>query len=93
MCYSQLHPSKDLLLDEAFPIIVDTWNNRKPVMHISEQRQNSRLGAHSDYISTLPDKFLDLILETGKSIDLEVEAKMKEQAIFKLYELYPSIFM
>jgi hypothetical protein len=32
------------------------------------------------------------IRDYGINIDLEIEAKMKEQAIFKLYEKYAGLF-
>jgi UV DNA damage repair endonuclease len=76
-------------------------------MHISEQavdwtkvnvssgwvnKEQPRIGAHSEYISEIPIWFLDLLLEHDASVDLEVEAKAKEAAILRLYELYPQIF-
>ena len=56
-------------------------------MHISEQKENARIGAHSDYIETIPD----LLFKLDTDIDIEVEAKQKELAIFKLYDKYPQL--
>jgi len=90
-CYRQLHPDYDPgTIDSQLSYVVETWRDVTPLMHISEQRPNSRVGAHSDMIETIPSYLFDLI-EDGVSIDLEVEAKLKEQAIFKLYEKYPQL--
>jgi UV DNA damage repair endonuclease len=71
------------------PRVLKTWERRqiKPLFHISEQRIGSSIGTHSDLIDTIPQYLLDL--ETP--IDLEVEAKLKEQAIQRLYQRYPSL--
>lgn len=87
-CYSSIYPrdKKDIL--DILPLVVATWKNRVPVMHISEQGEG-RLGHHSDYIEKIPDElFRYLELNPTLHIDLEVEAKMKEQAILRLYEKY-----
>ena len=81
-CYNILHPQDNLRpAEEYIPAILDTWHRRgiKPKFHVSEQRENSQIGAHSDYITKLPDYLMKL-----KNIDIMIEAKMKEQAIFKL---------
>lgn len=47
-------------------------------MHLSEQAPNLRLGAHSDYIESIPKWMLEI------GIDLMLESKMKEITIFRL---------
>ena len=42
--------------------------------------------AHSDYITFFPNDLLEILI-TNK-IDLDIEAKMKEQAVFRLYKIY-----
>jgi UV DNA damage endonuclease len=89
-CYKILHPDEkeedlDVLLDE----VVDTWKGNKPIFHISEQRKDGRIGAHSDFIETIPDYLLEIPKKYNIDFTLDVEAKMKEQAILKLYEKYP----
>jgi UV DNA damage endonuclease len=107
-CYTHLHPKEAPIdIAELFPRILKTWGARRAIMHISEQAvdwekvQNSgtwiskeqpRIGAHSDYIREIPTWFLDLLVKHEARVDLEVEAKAKEKAIIKLYELYPQIF-
>ncbi len=84
-CYIKLHPKEIVNLD--IPGIISTWNGITPIMHVSNQGQG-RIGNHSDYIDIIPDYILDIPEKYGINIDLEVEAKMKEQAIFKLREKY-----
>lgn len=91
-CYSLLHPEivqkniKDLL-----PLIVDTWKDVPPLMHISEQGAG-KIGHHSDFVENLPPELLQYLKENQNiHIDLEVEAKMKEQAIFRLREKYQEL--
>jgi UV DNA damage endonuclease len=84
-CYNILNPEEQITESELinlFPRIIATWKGEIPIMHISEQGEG-RIGHHSDYIEKIPNYFFRL-----GNIDLEVEAKAKEQAIFKLYEKY-----
>lgn len=81
-CYNMLHPSEDILpLKKVIKKVFKTWHKRglKPYCHISEQGKG-KTGHHSDYISKIPDCFLN----AGREFTLDVEAKMKENAIFKL---------
>ena len=73
--------------------IVDTWKkrDRTPVMHISEQAPDKRIGAHSDYIEKIPQYMLDLPEQFNCSLNIEVEAKMKEKAIKHLKDNYPHL--
>lgn len=57
-------------------------------MHLSEQDPTRQMGAHSQYVESIPSELLTTILKYDVDIDLEIEAKMKEQAIFKLYDKY-----
>jgi len=96
-CYNIIHGnnpnvlgdfiSEQELFHDLFPRIIATWKGITPIMHISEQG-NGRIGKHSDYIQEIPWYLLQAPEKYGIHIDLEVEAKMKEQAIFKLYEKY-----
>ena len=49
------------------------------------------VGHHSDLTETIPDYLLEIPQEKKRQADIDiiVEAKLKEQAIFKLYEKYP----
>ena len=89
-CFRTAHPEADLK-DGGFYIerILETWKRRgiKPKFHVSEQGAG-RLGHHSDFIETIPPYLLEIPEKHGTAIDIMIEAKMKEQAIFKLYDKY-----
>lgn len=90
-CYSLLHPKeKQAPIDELMPRIISTWKPKgiRPKFHISEQG-SGKTGHHSDYISKIPDIFWTTCKHTP--FDLMIEAKAKEQAIFKLYDMYPQL--
>lgn len=92
-CYCKLHPDEDFKpAGEYIPDILDSWVRRriKPKFHVSEQG-SGRVGHHSDYIEELPDYLMEIPKKFGVEIDIMIEAKMKEQAIFKLYEKYPQL--
>jgi UV DNA damage endonuclease len=86
-CYKDLHPNE---LIEDMDEIVETWDksNRRPVFHISEQAPSKRIGAHSDFIENIPSYMLELPEKYQRDLFIEVEAKMKEQAIMKLKNKY-----
>ena len=62
----------------------------KPKFHVSEQG-TGRCGHHSDYIEVMPKYLLEIPEKYNTNIDVMIEAKMKEQAIFKLYNKYPEL--
>ena len=80
---------------ELMPEIIETWtrtDRTNVLMHVSEQG-SGRIGHHSDFIEKIPDEIFTILDEFPNiNIDLEIEAKMKEQAILKLYKKYPSLF-
>jgi UV DNA damage endonuclease len=90
-CFNLINPDKKLDIDDLMERIVETWKRRgmTPLFHISEQREGARIGAHSDFIETIPEYILTVPERYGVDVDIEVEAKMKEEAILHLYELYP----
>lgn len=92
-CYNKLHP-EEKFKEAAYymPLILETWKRRgiKPKFHISEQG-SGRVGHHSDYIEVVPDYLMEIPKKFGVKIDIMIEAKMKEQAIFKLYKKYPKL--
>ena len=87
-CYRQLHPCEQFQAPEAYlPDVLQTWRKRgiKPKLHISEQALGKPIGSHSDIIETIPD----WLLYPPEPIDLMIEAKHKEKAIFYLWQKYP----
>jgi UV DNA damage endonuclease len=90
-CYKLLHPEEEFLpASEYINLILETWKKRgiKPKFHISEQG-SGKIGHHSDYVETIPEYLLKIPEKYNVEIDIMIEAKMKEQAIIKLYEKYP----
>lgn len=91
-CYNLMHPDQPMKKTEAeyMPMVLETWNRRhiKPIFHISEQRLGAKIGAHSDLIE---NPIPDYILAINQPLDLEVEAKLKEQAIARLYQTHPEL--
>ena len=90
-CYKLLHKDEKFE-DPAYyiPKILETWERRniKPKFHVSEQG-SGKIGHHSDFIEVIPDYLLEIPGKYNVEIDIMIEAKMKEQAIFKLYKKYP----
>ena len=92
-CYCQLHPEEKFESAGYYiPAILETWKRRgiKPKFHVSEQG-SGRVGHHSDFIEVIPDYLMEIPEKFGQDIDIMIEAKMKEQAIAKLYEKYPQL--
>ena len=90
-CYKLLHPEEKFNPpDEYMHAVLETWwrRNIKPKFHISEQG-SGKIGHHSDFIETIPEYLLEIPEKFGCNIDIMIEAKLKEQAIFKLYNKYP----
>jgi len=93
-CYTKLHPDEeeqervDVLLEE----VVETWGDREVLCHISEQREGSKVGAHSDYITKLPEYYLEVPEIYNRDFWIDIEAKAKEDAILKLYSTHSDIF-
>ena len=90
-CYNLLHPNEKFEPPEFYiPFILKTFEkkNIKPKFHVSEQG-SGKIGHHSDYIQEIPDYLLEIPTKYGVYIDIMIEAKMKELAIFKLYKKYP----
>ena len=61
--------------------------NIKPKFHISEQG-SGKIGHHSDFVEEIPNYLLEIPQKYKVNIDIMIEAKMKEQAILKLYQKY-----
>ena len=88
-CYNKLHPNESHETMEYYiPKILKTWGDIKPKFHISEQG-TGKVGHHSDFISDIPNELLEIPERYGINIDIMIEAKKKELAIFKLYDKYP----
>jgi len=86
-CYKQINPDiiEDVPIEKTLKRVFKSWSRRglKPYCHISQQGKG-KIGHHSDYISSIPEYFLNV----NKEFTLDVEAKMKEKAIFRLKDHY-----
>ena len=74
-------------IEEIMGDIIKTWKNINPKMHISSPKNNTKkeFRSHNDYIN-IDDfiNFIDLIKKYNTDIDVMIEAKMKDDALFRL---------
>lgn len=92
-CYKLYHPEEKFKpASEYMWDILTSWQRRsiKPKFHISEQG-SGQIGHHSDYVEVIPEYLLEIPKKYGIKIDIMIEAKAKEKAIFKLYQKYPML--
>lgn len=89
VCFDSHHHTFNeghLSLDEAFAAACETWRDVKPLQHLSNSKHVegnfSLRRQHSDYISNIPECQLSGL--RSDSIDVEIEAKMKNHAIDKI---------
>lgn len=75
--------------------VLEIWKKKEitPLFHLSESKPGVQITdsimtrrAHSDYVENFPKELLEVI--KTECIDLDIEAKCKEQAVFKLYSKY-----
>ena len=78
--------TQDQTMEEAFKLAVSTWKT-VPVMHMSSSRRtedlNAVVTAHADYI-------YERIETYNVEVDVEIEAKAKDLALFKYKKEYLS---
>lgn len=84
--YHQENPEQSDISD-LLPRIFETWGDRIPKFHLSDQAENKNVGAHHDYVENIPEQLLKLVGK--KTFDIMIEAKKKELAVFYLMEKYP----
>lgn len=86
--------SEEELINITFKVL-KVWQFRgiTPLFHLSESRKGVRLTdnitirrAHSDYVENLPYVFIKILEKT--KLNLDIEAKMKEQAVLRLQKKY-----
>ena len=67
--------------------ILNTWKNINPKMHISSSKNKTKkeFRSHSDYINYEDfNDLIKLIKPYNKDIDIMIEAKMKDDSLFRL---------
>jgi UV DNA damage endonuclease len=90
-CYRIQHAKEKFEPIEYYiPLVLETWLRKglRPKFHISEQAIGKRIGGHSDLISKLPNYYVEIPALYGVGIDIMIEAKLKEQALFPLMRLH-----
>ena len=76
-------------LEDLFPLIVKTWEGEffPPKIHISSPKNKEDIRSHADYVD-LNDiiPFLHLAKQYTSRLDVMIEAKQKDDALFQLIE-------
>lgn len=78
-------------LRNLWPRIVTTWAGEVPKIHISSPKSEKEYRSHADYINPadiIP--FLRMAREMNRDLDIMVEAKQKDKAMFRLVEALAS---
>lgn len=72
-------------LHSLWPQIAATWKTQPPKIHLSSPRNSKDFRSHADFVN--PDDFLPflhLAKEKNTDLDVMIEAKQKDQALFRL---------
>ncbi len=74
-------------LDEYLKDILGTWNNIRPKIHFSSPKSNNKkdFRSHHDYIDV--DSFItfiEILKKYNIDVDIMIEAKAKDEALFRL---------
>lgn len=72
-------------LENNIKEIIETWNGITPKMHISSSKNKKEYRSHHDYIN-IEDfiELIDILRKQNNDIDIMIEAKEKDCALFKL---------
>jgi UV DNA damage endonuclease len=86
--HHQLNHNRETL-EELWPQIAQTWSKERfpPKIHVSSPRSESDPKSHADHVH--PDDlvpFLRLAAGYGERLDIMIEAKRKDEALFRLME-------
>jgi len=76
--------------DKTLDRVLKTWQRAgvRPLMHYSEQSPGKRKGSHSDLVESLPADLLSIPRKFGVGVDVDLECKLKEQSVIRMYEKY-----
>jgi UV DNA damage endonuclease len=74
--------------NELIDRIIKTWSGYTPKFHLSEQKMGDRFGAHSDYVTEIPDWIFKLDVS---ELDIMIECKKKELSVLYLFDKYPQL--
>lgn len=76
-----------LSLEDTFPLIIESWHQKIPKVHFSSPKglAKNTIRSHSDYIDSEEFiKFIKKIAKYNSKVDIMLEAKKKDEALFKL---------
>ena len=79
--------NNNLDIDIYLKRIINTWKNINPKIHFSSPKNNTKkdFRTHHDYINPIEFiKFLDKIKNLNIDLDIMLECKAKDEALFKL---------
>ncbi len=74
-------------IEKILPEIISTWKNNKPKMHFSSPKSKLKkeFRSHHDFIDPLKFiEFLNIIKHLQTDVDVMLEAKAKDEALYKL---------
>lgn len=74
-------------IKDYLPRILDTWKKERlnPKMHFSSPKNKRNQKAHSDYINSADFiEFIEILKPYKKDIDIMLECKNKDEALFRL---------
>ena len=74
-------------IEDFFPIVLKSWQNKTPKIHFSSSKSNLKkeFRSHNDYIDS--NNFIDFLNKISiynTDIDIMIEAKQTDDAMFKL---------
>ena len=74
-------------IEDFFPIVLKSWQNKTPKIHFSSSKSNLKkeFRSHNDYIDS--NNFIDFLNKISiynTDIDIMIEAKQTDNAIFRL---------
>ena len=65
--------------------IINSWNGKRVKMHFSSHKSKREYRSHSDYIDSNEFiKFIEMIKIYNYDVDIMIEAKAKDDAMFRL---------
>lgn len=74
-------------IEDYIKAIFDTWSCEKlnPKVHISSSKSSKEIRSHNEYIDINDfDNFIESVKFTNTSFDMMIEAKAKDEALFRL---------
>lgn len=74
-------------IEEVLPAVISSWHNKTPKMHFSSPKNKTKkdFRSHNDYIdSGAFIEFIKILKSFKTNIDIMLEAKAKDEALFRL---------